>query len=272
MKNVLVINDLSGFGNCSLTVNLPVLQNTGLKTHAVASFLLSRQSDYDDFYAVNQSDFLTETLKRYAEDKNYFDCVLSGYLRDEKSIAAVDGFLTDFKGLKVIDTVFADDGKLYKGFSEKQVALYKELIKKADIITPNITEACFLCDTDYEEFLKVKNEKELFEKINGLFNALSPLTDAVIYITGAVVNGKIYSFVADKEGVFTAYSKDNGYRFSGSGDLFTSIITGETLNGTNSKKALSKAVKFIKKAADYSVKNGHYGNDGLLYQKFLKKL
>ena len=167
MKDTIIINDLSAFGNCSLNVNLAVLQSMNIQTHAIASFLLSHQSDFEDFYIANVSNHLNEILKRF-KNKSIFDGFLSGYLKSEENLLSVNDFLQDFKGLKVIDPVLGDNGKFYKEFSQKQVDLYKEIIKNADVITPNITEACFLADVDYYDFYKTLTKDNIDEKLFSL--------------------------------------------------------------------------------------------------------
>ncbi|MBE5756886.1 MAG: hypothetical protein E7342_03705 [Clostridiales bacterium] len=269
MKNTLIINDLSAFGNCSLTVNLAVLQNLKLQTHAVPSFILSHQSDFDDFYIKDNFDGLTGVLNKF--NNTTFDGILCGYLKTEENINCASNFIENFNGLKLIDPVFGDHGKLYKGFTLNEVELYKKMVKNADIITPNLTEACYLSNQNYQDFCNFLNINDLKTGIKPLLQSLRKLTNAVIFITGIKVNNKLCNLLFEKE-IYTFFVKDNGKHFSGSGDLFASIIFGKILNGSSYKKALKIATKFIKKAVDYSVSKNQTGNFGLLYQKFLKKL
>lgn len=270
MKNALVINDLSAFGNCSLNVNLAVLQNLKLQTHAVPSFILSHQSDFDDFYIKDNGDCLIKVLEKFT-DKTVFDGVLCGYLKTEENINSVSSFMENFGGLKLIDPVFGDHGELYKGFTLAQVELYKKMIKSADIITPNLTEACYLSNQKYQDFCNFLSINDLKIGIKPLLQSLRKLTNAVIFITGIKVKDRLVNILFDKE-IYAFSVKNNGQHFSGSGDLFASIIFGKVLNKVSYKKAVKTATKFIKKAVDYSIFKNQTGNFGLLYQKFIKKL
>ena len=161
MKKIAVINDLSGFGKCSLTVALPILSAMGVECNPIPTAILSNQTGFDDFYSVDFTPHLTPYIDMWKKQNVHFDAILTGYLGSEKQVDIILDFIYHFgkNSLVFVDPVMADDGVLYDTYDDALCEKVKALTKKANIITPNLTELCILCGVDYSQ-IESKNDLE----------------------------------------------------------------------------------------------------------------
>ena len=154
-KKILTIQDISCVGQCSLTVALPILSACGLETCVLPSAVLSTHTaGFTGFTFRDLTDDMPAIRQHWMQEGIRFDAIYTGYLGSTKQISYVaDIFDTtaDENCIKVVDPAMADNGKLYPGFHAAFVEAMKKLCGKADILLPNITEACFLTDTPYQQ-------------------------------------------------------------------------------------------------------------------------
>lgn len=261
MKKCAVINDLSGFGKCSLTAALPILSVMGVEAHPMPTAVLSNQTAYESYKSVD----LTSCLKPFAEEWKklgvHFDAVLTGFVLNEEQLDFIDGFIDSFKQndtLIVIDPVMADNGKLYDGYSTAMCGRIKELCRKADIITPNICELAFLAEEKPSESLDdiIRYGKKL----------LSVGIKSVV-ATGYKEGGSISNILFENGDAEIISAKRSGGYFSGTGDILSAVITGGVLRGMSLRDAVSLATRFIAKSAENTVASD--GNDGVEFERFL---
>lgn len=151
IPRVLAIHDLSGFGRCSLTVILPVLSALGVQVCPLPTAVLSTHTGgFAEVAMRDLTDFLAESLSRYQELKLDFDCVYSGFLGSEDQIDICADCLSRYPdALKVVDPVMGDHGKPYRTYTPAMQRRMGELARHADLITPNLTEACMLLGQPY---------------------------------------------------------------------------------------------------------------------------
>lgn len=255
------MQDLSCVGQCSLTVALPVLSAYGVETCVLPTAILSNHTMFKSWSYLD----LTEEIKNiFGEWKNNgfkFDAFLLGYLGKEPLMKTAVECFENFsaEGAKVIiDPVFGDNGKLYGGFDLNYVAAMRKLIGHADIILPNVTEACFLTDTPYE------NGDADFVKTLAL--KLSELTDADIIITGAERDGKIGELIYSGGKAEEVLLEKLPEKRHGTGDIFASVFTAGRLGGKSLAESCRMASKFVidcLKATD----SGHFY--GVNFEKVL---
>ena len=139
MKKIAVINDISGFGKCSLAVSLPIISALGIECNPIPTAILSNQTGYDDFYSVDFTENMTPYIDVWKKQNVHFDAILTGYLASEKQVDVILDFIEHFKGentLVFVDPIMADDGVLYDTYDKKLCEKVKMLTKKADIIAP----------------------------------------------------------------------------------------------------------------------------------------
>lgn len=244
-KRVLTIQDISCFGQCSLTVALPIISACGIETVILPSAVLSTHTaGFNNFTVTDLSGDIPKIANHWKDENIKFDCVYTGYLGSLEQIDYVlDIFssLTRENALKIVDPAMADNGKLYPAFDIEYANAMKRLCSKADIVVPNITEACFLTDTEY----KTEYDEEY---IISLLKKLTALGAKKVVLTGV-------GYSADKTGVcvwendtLSYYEHNRNERSShGTGDVYASAFVGALMND----KSLFDSAKI---AADYTLK------------------
>lgn len=274
MNKIAAIHDISCYGRAALATIIPILSSMGNQVCPLPTAVLSTHTDGFGKPAIRDlSDFIYETKDHWKRLNLNFQCIYSGYLADPNQVKFVERFIEDFKEentLVVIDPVMADNGKLYDGMSEKMIEEMRTLIKSADIITPNITEASFLLGKEYKESL---NEDEIKEYLVGLGN-LGPKISIITSVTSSRGNEYIDTVLYDREEkMFYTYShkRINAF-YCGTGDAFASLLIGWILRGEIIEKALEKSCNFIAEAIEYSEKFDYPPNEGILLESLLYKL
>ena len=255
MKKILTIQDISCVGQCSLTVALPIISAMGIETAIIPSAVLSTHTGGFSGYTFRD---LTEDLplisKHWQKEQISFDGIYTGYIGSTKQIEYIKDIIDAFKNsnlVVVVDPAMADHGKLYYGFDDEFVDKMRTLIKKADYIVPNITEACFLTNTPYFE----KYTKEDIEK---LLVKLSELGPNHVVLTGISFDEQsLGAAMYDKtSNEFKYYFNERiPLLFHGTGDIFASSFFGAIINGLDMYEASKVAVDFTLEAIKNTVNN-----------------
>ncbi|MBQ4573238.1 MAG: pyridoxamine kinase [Clostridia bacterium] len=271
MKKIAVINDISGFGKCSLAVSLPIISALGIECNPIPTAILSNQTGYDDFYSVDFTENMTPYIDVWKKQNVHFDAILTGYLASEKQVDIILDFIENFKGentLVFVDPIMADDGVLYDTYDEKLCEKVKVLTKKADIITPNLTELCILCGADYNEISKENN----IEKITEIASSLLNKTTKTVIITGVKTGDEICNIIVEKGSVNLVKSRFLNGSYSGTGDIFSSIVCGGITKGMNVVESVSLATDFIYNSIKSTPSELDYEPNGVNFQKYLEML
>ena len=243
-KRILTIQDISCVGQCSLTVALPILSACGHETAILPSAVLSTHTGgFKGFTFRDLSDDFPAIKKHWQAENIKFDAVCTGYLGSLAQIAMVEDIICTMLvegGLAAVDPAMGDNGKLYPGFDLEYAYAMRDLCAAADVILPNITEACFMLDHPYKSEYDEQYVSELLEKLAQL-GAKSVVLTGVSYTpdtTGVVLyeNGQQHYYCHPK------ISKS----FHGTGDIYSSAFVGSWMSGKDKFEA-------IKIAADYTV-------------------
>lgn len=243
-KRILTVQDVSCVGQCSLTVALPILSACGLETAIIPSAVLSTHTGGFKGFTFRDLTSDIPLIREHWEKENItFDAVYTGYLGSTEQVAyvadVIDSRLRE-GGLRIVDPAMADNGKLYTGFDAEFVEAMKTLVFSADIVLPNITEACFLTGTEYKEEYDENYIRDLIGKITA-GGAKTVILTGVGYRpgkTGVAVaeNGTIRYYEHEKIA--------NGCH--GTGDVYASAFVGAVMQGKDAYEA-------AKIAADYTV-------------------
>lgn len=271
MKKIAVINDLSGFGRCSLTAALPVISALGIEACPLPTAILSNQTGYDSFFCTNYTKNLTSYIDEWKKMGVKFDGILTGYIASESQAEIIGEFIDYFADkdtLVFVDPVMADDGVLYDTYNNKLCEKVKKLAEKANIIAPNLTELCILCGADYDEISKDNN----LEKIAELGSSLLLERLKTVIVTGVRKDDKIHNIIVDKNGASVVKSRLFGGSFSGTGDLFSSIVCGAVAKGKSVYDAVKLAAEFIEKSIENTPSTRAYEPDGVNFQEHLEML
>lgn len=179
-QKILTVQDISCVGQCSLTVALPILSACGLETCILPSAILSTHTaGFTGFTCRDLTEDFPAILAHWKKESISFDAVYTGYLGSTEQIGLVKEIfstLTSKSALRIVDPAMADGGKLYPAFNEGYVSAMKGLCAQADILLPNLTEACFLTDTPYSETYDEAYILSLCKKLSALFKGTIVLT------------------------------------------------------------------------------------------------
>ena len=271
-KKIALINDFTGFGRCSIAVELPIISTLKVQCCPLPTSIFSNHTGFDSYFF----DDYTDRMERYVEEWKKLDLsfngICSGFLGSARQISIVKDFIKEFKTddtIVVVDPVMGDYGKIYSTYTDEMCGLMKELVAGADIITPNITESCILTDTPYSDMLYEKDIVELAEK-------LSMMGPEKVVITGIVQGTFIsnYCYEREKEGKkgYFVIALKIGAQRSGTGDIFTSIIAADAVNGVDFHKSVKKASSFIKKCIMKSIELDIPLTDGVCFEELLYSL
>ncbi|MCM1440374.1 MAG: pyridoxamine kinase [Roseburia sp.] len=240
-KRILTMQDLSCVGQCSLTVALPILSSYGIETCVLPTAILSNHTMFESWSYLDLTEETQNIFKHWENNDIKFDAYLLGYLGKTELMSVAEKCFDKFSndGAQIIiDPVFGDNGKLYPNFDKSYVDGMRKLIKRADVILPNVTEACFLTETPYTpEYDGVFVEK-LGEK-------LSRLTNGKVIVTGAIIGKDIAEFIYnDKDGEILLHEKLPQNKH-GTGDIFSSVFTANYLSGKDLHASCNTAAAFV---------------------------
>lgn len=263
MKRVLTIQDISCLGKCSLTVALPLISATGNEAVILPTAVLSTHTMFKDFTYKDLSDQLDPITQHWKSQDVQFDAIYTGYLGSVEEIHHMEKIFNMFKtkdNIIFIDPVMADNGKLYPNFDMDYVKANTKLCGLADIIVPNITEACFMTDTEYKEEYDEAYIKDLLDK-------LAQLGSKIVVLTGVSLSeGKtgIMGYDTEKKEYFSYQNDAVGAKYHGTGDIFSSVAVGAYMNDLSIRDALAVAADYtaltIKKTLE-NPKKPWYGVD-----------
>lgn len=261
---LLTMQDLSCVGQCSLTVALPILSAHGIETCVLPTAVLSNHTMFNGWSYLDLTPEI-ENIFRHWENNNFkFDAFLLGYLGKAELMRIAgkcfDKFSAD--GAKIIiDPVFGDNGKLYPGFDLNYVAEMRILLKRADIILPNVTEACFLTETEY------KSDYD-FDFICNLEKKLAKICYGEIIVTGALIDGGIAEVIYGKEKSEILLHERIPQSKHGTGDIFASVFTANYLLGKGLKNSCGAAANFVADCLKNTDKDHFYGVN---FERILKR-
>lgn len=254
-KRILTMQDLSCVGQCSLTVALPVLSAYGVEAAVLPTAVLSNHTMFKSWSYLDLSPEIKNIYKFWKENDLKFDGFLLGYLGKKELMDLAEECFDSFsaEGAKiVIDPAFGDNGKLYGGFDEEYVMAMRNLLRRADIIVPNITEVCFMTGIEY----KTKYDRKYVERA---VKELSKYTDATIIITGIELDGLIGEAIYSGEKIEYVLSELLPARLHGTGDIFAAVFTAKLLNGFTLAESCAAAGKFVADCIRKTDKSHFYG-------------
>ncbi len=275
LKKIAVINDISGFGKCSLTVAIPIISALKVQACPLVTGVLSNQTCYSSYFMADMTDSMEEIINKWAELGFSFDGIYSGYLAGESQMDIVTHFVDSFKtrgAFFVLDPVMGDNGEAYSNFSDKMLHKMRVLAGKADIITPNATELCFLSGYDY----KVAVDRNGLCDVDFIEKAALSLFDktgADVVVTGVCICEKgenlVCNAICSKGEFMLEKNKKLKGGYSGTGDIMSSVIAAMTARGFELYEAVKTASDFISCSVLDTLNDGTDVNDGVNFEKYL---
>ena len=273
VKRIAAVHDLSGFGRVSLTVVIPILSSMGFQVCPLPTAVLSSHTQYPQFSILDLTDEMPHMIAEWKKLDIQFDAFYTGYLGSPRQVQIVSDFIDDFRqpdDLVVVDPVLGDNGRLYTNFDESMIREMRHLAAKADVITPNLTELFYLMDKPY----KADNTDE---ELKTYLRLLSDAGPQVVIITSVPVHGEshktsvyAYNRVGDRYWKITCPYLPAHY--PGTGDTFTSVITGALLQGDSLPIALDRATQFILQGIRATFGYEYDNREGIILEKVLHNL
>ncbi|MDD6268527.1 MAG: pyridoxamine kinase [Oscillospiraceae bacterium] len=244
LKRIVSIQDISCFGKCSLTVALPILSAMGVETAVVPTAVLSTHTGGFTGYTFRDlTDDIPEIARHWESLGIKFDGIYTGYLGSIEQVNIVSDFFDQFKSDDtkiIVDPVMGDAGRMYAGFTSAFAAEMKKLCGKADVIVPNMTEVSLLLDVPYTENYDEAYVREMLRKLTDLG------CDTAV-ITGICYgDGKHGAVAYDKktDTFSSSFERHIDCAAHGTGDIFSSTLSGSIINGGTLQEALDTAVSF----------------------------
>jgi pyridoxine kinase len=274
VPKVAAIHDISGYGRGSLTTVIEVLATMGIQPCPVPTAVLSTHTGgFKDYKFIDLTEELPEYINHWDNLNIEFEAIYSGFLGSEEQIEIVIDFIKRFKREEqyvIIDPVLGDNGKTYDTFGPKMVQKMRKLVKNADIITPNITEAKFLLDKEENKIKSDDTAKEWLKELSSFGPEMVVITSVPGY------NKK------ERTSVLSYQKNDNRFwkvdcdyvpaNFPGTGDLFTSILVGSILTGDSLPMAIDRAGQFISMAVRTTYGYDFPEREGVLIERVLANL
>ena len=276
IPRVASVHDLSCFGRCALTVVIPTLSAMGAQSVPIPTALLSTHTGgFTDMYFEELTDRMTDISEHLFSIGIEFDAIYTGFLGSAKQIDLVSNLIDRFgrPGCPVfVDPVMGDDGELYSTYNDELVAGMKHLCAKADVITPNLTEAYLLADEKYSLDHTV-TEAEALALCDRLCEKISAFSSAKTVITGLhFEHDRVGTYVHDGEQSRIYSAPHVGRNYPGTGDLFASVMLGSLLRGESLYSAAVRASDFTREAISYSLDYTTPIREGVAFEPLLYKL
>lgn len=273
-KKVAAVHDLSGVGHVSLMAVIPILSSMGIQVCPLPTAVLSTHTQYPEYTFLDLTDEMRRMTECWKHLNFTFDAFYTGYLGSPAQVQIVEDLIEHFKrpeDLVVVDPVLGDNGRLYKGFGEEMILEMRRLIRKADVITPNITEVFLLLDRPQPEgALSDDCLKELLK-------ALSDQGPEIVIATSVPVTDNphmtsVYAYNRRGDRYWKVTCPYFPAHYPGTGDSFTSVITGSLMQGDSLPIALDRATQFILQGIRATFGYEYNNMDGIMLEKVLHNL
>ena len=286
MKKIAVIQDLSGLGKCSLTAAIPVISVMGVQAVPLPTAVLSNQTGYPSYYCDDYTEHMEQIMTEWEKRKFSPDGIYTGFLADEEQADKILDFFQRFRTentMVLVDPVMGDNGRAYGIYTEGLREKMLQLVGNAHVITPNLTEALLLLygkegmEKRYASLLELDGRKRL-EQIGKIGEQLKKeygLQAAVI--TGVESQAELCvhqmgNLVVENGHSSWCFAPKIGGSYSGTGDLFASVLSAGLVKEMSMMSCVELAVNFLSKAIAQTVQEGTDRNDGVCFEAYLGDL
>ena len=256
MKRILVIQDLSCVGKCSLTVALPILSAMGISCSALPTAVLSTHTGFPQPHIHSLTEDMEPICSHWQKVGAAFDAILVGYLSDPAQAEAVLDVICAFDCPVILDPAMGDQGNRYAGITQAHVAAMRDLASMAEVVLPNVTEAALLTDVPYQQQTDGQYLRMMLEK-------LCRMKTQTVIITGTNPSAEQTGFagILKDEGLFSYRADRRAQDLHGTGDMFSAVFAGAYLLGKDPIEAGELAAGFVERVLDATKDASPYGAD-----------
>lgn len=274
-KNILIIGDMPGYGKIGMAAVLPILSNMGHSVYNLPTALVSNNFDYGKFALLDTTQYIRETIQVWQDLGFRFDCITTGYLASAEQSDLLRAFIGSQRGgdledlLVVTDPIMGDGGKLYNGATQETVDNMRRFIGVSDVIVPNLTEAEFLTGLYLgRERLAEGESRQVLDGLRACGPRSVVVTSGREEETGRHV---VWGFDGGTGEYFTVPYRFIKAHFPGTGDIFTSLLTGRLMKGETLPQAVQKAVDLLERLI-FMEQDVVERNNGIRIEKYLSVL
>jgi len=269
-KRIACLHDLASYGGAALMNIIPIMYNSGIEVCPIPTSLFTSHGALIGSKSSDNSGFMKDYTAQYKQLELNFDGIYLGLFTSENQIKEADYFLQSFSKkdtLVLMDPIMGDNGKLYGFMDEENVKAMRKLLKKAKIITPNLTEACIILGRPYKEDI----DKSEIEEILVSLSSFGPEQVIVTSVPSqGFVSSYIYNKIDNRYGVIKGEKRPGSY--PGTGDAYTASLMAHLLNGCSLIDSAFEATKLVEKGIDMIIKNGYNPMEGLPLAEYLSGL
>jgi len=271
MKRLLTIQDISCIGKCSLTVALPVISACGVECAVLPTAVLSTHTAFRGFTFRDLTDEITPVTNHWKEQNLTFDAIYTGYLGSFEQLGLTEKIFSDAAPgtLIFVDPVMGDNGALYPGFNQEFADKMALLCSKADVIVPNLTEACFML---HREYIAEGYDRGYIENILRDLTATGCRTAVLTGVSFEKGRTGVMAYTASTDTFTEYYNEKINASFHGTGDIFASVCSGAMTRGLPLGKALKTAADFTAIAIEVTIKNKNHNWYGVDFEEVLCEL
>ena len=264
--SIAIVNDISGFGRCSVTVALPILSAMKIQCGIVPTAILSNQTEYPDYSMLDFTPYMREYLEKWETLSLSFDGIYTGFLGSKDQLSIITDMLTHFSFSKrIIDPVMGDHGVIYDSYTPDMCEAMKKLVSHSTLTTPNMTELCILTDTPYrEDFSR--------DDILAMCSLLAKNGTGQIVVTGIEHGDQLGNAIYENGHFEILYREKIQPLRPGTGDVFASILAGCSLHNIPLKESVKLAAGFIESCLITSSQWDIPINDGVCFEEHLDQL
>ena len=253
-KQILLINDLAGYGKVATAAMMPILSYMGHPVYNLPTALVSNTLDYGKFNIMDTTEYIQGVFPVWKELGFRFDAIATGFMASVKQARIIAEYCKEKaqRGTTVfVDPIMGDEGKLYNGVTEETVESMREMIGVADLIFPNYTEACFLTDSSFKE------QGVTLEEAFDLTDRLRKMGSRSVLVTSMVIDGKhaVAGFNRESGEHFVLHYDEIPVHFPGTGDMFSAILIGRLLSGNQLKESTRHAMDALYKLIECNKDN-----------------
>jgi len=270
MSKLVSVQDISCYGQCSLTVALPILSAFGIETAILPSGILSNHTAncFSAFTFLDLTDEMLKIVAQWKKENISFDAIYTGYIGDCRQFDIINDIknsLLNPGGKLIVDPAMADNGQLYPALDASIVEGMKNIVKEADIILPNLTEAAFLLGEKYKENYSRDEYVSLVKR-------LAELGPKLVILTGVRKNNGIGAMAYEKatDTITAYYAERQSESYHGTGDIFSSVLIGKLLEGADLASTLKYSCEFIVDCIQETIDDNNHPY-GVKFEKVLAK-
>ena len=271
-KNILIIGYMPGYGKIGMAAVLPILSNMGHSVYNLPTALVSNNFDYGKFALLDATQYIRETIQVWQELGFRFDCITTGFLASAEQADLLRAFIEGQRRegfLVVTDPIMGDGGKLYNGATQETVDNMRRFIEVSDVIVPNLTEAEFLTGLYLgRDRLTEGESRQVLDSLRSCGPRTVLITSGREEETGRHV---VWGFDGGTGEYFTVPYRFIKAHFPGTGDIFTSLLTGQLLKGRTLPQATEKAVDLLERLI-FMEQDVVERNNGIRIEKYLSVL